>query len=243
MSIGDGANDVNMITQAHVGIGIAGLEGMQAARASDYAISQFKYLRPLLFYHGREAYRRNATLAYYMFYKNQLFVQPIFWFGFASAFSGQVIYEPVIYQLYNMAFTAFPIMWFAMFDEEFRKEEFHNNPQLYWVGLKNHFFSYKELTISVFKALFNGLWIYLFVFCSLNGIHFDSEGINGSLWLSSAVLYGVVCIDANAWIAQRTCSHTWVSTLLIALSIISYFFCWWFENLFPWSTYMYRTFG
>ena len=39
MSIGDGANDVNMITQAHVGIGIEGLEGMQAARSSDYAIS------------------------------------------------------------------------------------------------------------------------------------------------------------------------------------------------------------
>ena len=39
LAIGDGANDVNMIAQAHVGIGIEGLEGMQAARASDYAIS------------------------------------------------------------------------------------------------------------------------------------------------------------------------------------------------------------
>ena len=27
LSIGDGANDVNMITQAHVGVGISGLEG------------------------------------------------------------------------------------------------------------------------------------------------------------------------------------------------------------------------
>ena len=27
MAIGDGANDVNMITAAHVGIGIAGVEG------------------------------------------------------------------------------------------------------------------------------------------------------------------------------------------------------------------------
>ena len=70
LAIGDGANDVNMITQAHVGIGIEGLEGMQAARSSDFAISQFKFLRPLLFYHGREAYRRNAVLANYMFYKN-----------------------------------------------------------------------------------------------------------------------------------------------------------------------------
>ncbi len=38
LAIGDGANDVNMITAAHVGIGISGLEGQQAARSSDYAI-------------------------------------------------------------------------------------------------------------------------------------------------------------------------------------------------------------
>ena len=29
LAIGDGANDVNMITSAHVGIGISGLEGQQ----------------------------------------------------------------------------------------------------------------------------------------------------------------------------------------------------------------------
>ena len=97
LAIGDGANDVNMITQAHVGIGIEGLEGMQAARSSDFAISQFKFLRPLLFYHGREGYRRNAILANYMFYKNQLFVLPQYWFGFCSAFSGQTLYEAIIY--------------------------------------------------------------------------------------------------------------------------------------------------
>ena len=38
LSIGDGANDVNMIVAAHIGVGICGLEGQQAARASDYAI-------------------------------------------------------------------------------------------------------------------------------------------------------------------------------------------------------------
>jgi phospholipid-transporting ATPase len=38
LSIGDGANDVNMITEAHIGVGIKGLEGAQAARAADYSI-------------------------------------------------------------------------------------------------------------------------------------------------------------------------------------------------------------
>ena len=38
LAIGDGANDVNMINAAHIGVGISGLEGQQAASAADYAI-------------------------------------------------------------------------------------------------------------------------------------------------------------------------------------------------------------
>ena len=40
LAIGDGANDVGMIQAAHVGVGISGVEGLQAACASDYAIAQ-----------------------------------------------------------------------------------------------------------------------------------------------------------------------------------------------------------
>lgn len=121
LAIGDGANDVNMITAAHVGVGISGLEGQQAARCSDYAIGQFSYLIPLLFKHGREDYRRNSYLVIYMFYKNVMFVFAQFWFGFANVFSGQTLYESTIYQLYNMAFTAFPIMWWAIYDMQYTK--------------------------------------------------------------------------------------------------------------------------
>ena len=84
LAIGDGANDVNMITAAHIGIGISGLEGQQAARAADYSIGQFRFLKNLMFVHGREAYRRNSYMILYMFYKNVLYVLPLFYFGFLS---------------------------------------------------------------------------------------------------------------------------------------------------------------
>ena len=74
LAIGDGANDVAMIMEAHVGVGISGHEGMQAARASDYSFGQFKQLKPLLFAHGRECYRRNCDLVCWTFYKNMLYI-------------------------------------------------------------------------------------------------------------------------------------------------------------------------
>jgi len=42
LAIGDGANDVNMIIAAHVGVGIQGVEGHQASRSADYSFGQFK---------------------------------------------------------------------------------------------------------------------------------------------------------------------------------------------------------
>ena len=78
----------NLTFSWHVGVGIAGREGMQAARASDYAIGKFKFLKPLLFVHGREAYRRVSYLVCYNFYKNILYVIVQYYFGFYSVFSG-----------------------------------------------------------------------------------------------------------------------------------------------------------
>merc|ERR1712226_1778194 len=70
LAIGDGANDVAMIQAAHVGVGISGQEGMQAANSADFAIAQFRFLQELLLVHGRQMYRRMATLINYIFYKN-----------------------------------------------------------------------------------------------------------------------------------------------------------------------------
>lgn len=65
LSIGDGANDVSMIQAAHVGVGISGLEGMQAVMASDFAIAQFRYLADLLLVHGRWSYLRICKVSYF----------------------------------------------------------------------------------------------------------------------------------------------------------------------------------
>jgi phospholipid-transporting ATPase len=137
LAIGDGANDVNMITAAHIGIGISGLEGQQAARSSDYAIGQFKFLRTLLLIHGREAYRRNAYVVGYMFYKNIMFVMTIFWFGLFCNYSGQTIFDDYLYQLYNITYSSLAIMWFAVFDHEYPKEILYKNPKYYIIGLEN----------------------------------------------------------------------------------------------------------
>ena len=73
LAIGDGGNDVSMIMEAHIGVGIYGEEGLRAVQNSDYAIGEFRFLHELLFYHGRTNYIRNAQCILYFFYKNFVF--------------------------------------------------------------------------------------------------------------------------------------------------------------------------
>jgi phospholipid-transporting ATPase len=79
LAIGDGANDVSMIQAAHVGVGISGVEGLQAARSADVAIGQFRYLRKLLLVHGAWSYQRISKVILYSFYKNIAMFMTQFW--------------------------------------------------------------------------------------------------------------------------------------------------------------------
>eukprot|EP00033_Pygsuia_biforma_P003184 GCRY01003493.1.p1 GENE.GCRY01003493.1~~GCRY01003493.1.p1 ORF type:complete len:873 (+),score=237.20 GCRY01003493.1:140-2758(+) len=84
LAVGDGANDVAMLQEANVGIGVFGKEGVQAAAASDYAIQKFRHLRRLLCVHGRYSFKRLSNVIFYSFYKNIYFSFVMFWFSLTS---------------------------------------------------------------------------------------------------------------------------------------------------------------
>lgn len=79
LAIGDGANDVSMIQAAHIGIGISGVEGLQAARSADVSIAQFRFLRKLLLVHGSWSYQRISKVILYFYYKNTALFITQFW--------------------------------------------------------------------------------------------------------------------------------------------------------------------
>lgn len=69
LAIGDGANDIAMIQEAHIGVGISGREGLQAARCSDYSMAQFRFLLKFLLVHGRWNYSRVTKYTVTTFWK------------------------------------------------------------------------------------------------------------------------------------------------------------------------------
>lgn len=108
-AIGDGANDVSMIQEAHVGLGIIGKEGRQAAMCSDYAFAKFCMIQRILLVHGHYFNHRLSVLVMYYFYKSLVFVGIQFFFQANSLFSTQSVYEAIFIMLYNVVYTSGPI--------------------------------------------------------------------------------------------------------------------------------------
>lgn len=148
-----------MLTEAHVGIGIfiknilsfnnpflflsgiQGLEGLQAARASDYSIGEFRLLKRLLLVYGRECYRKNSSVILYNFYKNIVYLIPLFWFGVYSGFSGSFIYDQLLFQCFNTFFTSLPIVIYAIRDKDLSSKVLMTVPFFYRFGIQNRFFN------------------------------------------------------------------------------------------------------
>ncbi|KAI9298383.1 phospholipid-translocating P-type ATPase, partial [Neoconidiobolus thromboides FSU 785] len=141
LAIGDGANDVSMIQAAHVGVGINGMEGLQAARSSDFAISQFRFLRKLLLVHGAWSYQRLSRLILFSFYKNICLNMTQFFFTFFNAFSGQTVYESWTSTFYNVLFTVFPPLMIGIFDQHVSARMLDRYPEMYKIGQKKLIFN------------------------------------------------------------------------------------------------------
>lgn len=121
-AIGDGANDVGMIREAHVGIGIMGKEGRQAACCADFAFAKFCMLKRLLLVHGHYHTKRLSLLVLYFFYKNIIFMGVMFLFQFHSLFSSSSVYDSLFLTLYNVMYTSLPILFISLTEKPFLED-------------------------------------------------------------------------------------------------------------------------
>ena len=119
LAIGDGENDVNMIKEANVGIGIFGKEGSQASFNSDYAFSEFQYLKQLLFVNGRFTLLRNTYFLNMFFFKNFLYTFQGIIYNFSSLYSGNFFYDEFYDSMFNTFVSILPLITFSIIDEDF----------------------------------------------------------------------------------------------------------------------------
>jgi magnesium-transporting ATPase (P-type) len=223
LAIGDGANDVSMIRAAHLGIGISGHEGMQAALASDYSIAQFRFLVPLMMVHGRWSYQRLSRLILYSFYKNMAFSMTQFWYAFYSAFSGQTLYDSWLLAVFNVTSSAVPIMVFALFDQDIDRATALAHPRLYASGPREEAFNRTLLVKWLAAAVLHSLAMFFLPLYLLESEILGPSGRTAGLWTQGFVGYTCAIVVVNCKVALETRYWT-VYNHLAVWGTIAYWF-------------------
>ncbi|CAN6248203.1 unnamed protein product [Urochloa humidicola] len=199
LAIGDGGNDVRMIQEANIGVGISGREGLQAARAADYSIGKFKFLKRLILIHGRYSYNRTAFISQYSFYKSLLicFIQILF--AFLSGLSGTSLFNSISLMAYNVFYTSLPVMT-IIFDKDISETTVLQYPQILLHSQAGRLLNPTTFCGWFGRSLYHALVVFFITICAYADEKSEMQelsmvALSGCIWLQAFV----VTMDTNSF--------------------------------------------
>ena len=152
-SIGDGGNDVAMIQEADVGIGIVGKEGLQASLAADYSILEFNYLDTLLLWWGRLAYKNTSQMSNFIIHRGLIISLIQFIFSCMFYYNSVPLYNGFLIMGYSTVYTCFPSIS-VLLDQDTDKKNVMKFPGLYKNLLRGRELNLKNFLLWCFKSIF-----------------------------------------------------------------------------------------
>ncbi len=203
LAIGDGGNDVSMIQEAHVGIGLVGHEGTGASLAADFSFGKFRFLQRAMFVHGHWNYQRLAYVIQYSFFKNAACFTVQLFYAFYSNFSARSVFDEGFLMLYNALYAMFPVMTYGALEKTFPSAVLMENPQLYAINRHNKLLSIGQLLLWLTVGLFESAAVFFPTYAAWST--FDLEGFDSwsfGLFMAGTMLTVItfkILIDSRHW--------------------------------------------
>lgn len=240
LAIGDGYNDAYMLRAADVGVAIKDTDHSQISKISDVSIGDFKALVPLMFYFGRECYRRNAYMLRHQFMKGILLTFPVIWNGFLNFFSGFPLYESYAFEVYHFVFTSFPIFFYTLFDKVYSKSKLLFSPLLYKTGTDDYYFSKFMFLRMMIASLAVSLLMTSTALSLFDWGNYANGWSFGYFNYGNMVIYGAVVV-MNLYVFAIANSYSITLFLIVFLSIGLFYGFWFWHSLVP-TNDLYQTF-
>ncbi|KAL0472130.1 P-type ATPase [Neurospora intermedia] len=230
LAIGDGANDLAMLSAAHVGVGISGREGLQAARVADYAVSQFRFLSRLLLVHGRWNYARTSKFIVATFWKEMFFYLPTELYQRYTGYTGTSLYESWSLTVLNTLFTSLCVIVPGVWEQDLSAETLMAVPELYVWGQRDGGLNLRKYLGWMVAAVAQGVVVWWVCWGLYGGIAVKDNGLFavGNLVFTVAIVWTnlkLIIID----------THHKTGIILGAFGIT--FAGWWIWQIFLASAY------
>ncbi|KAM0450787.1 hypothetical protein ACHAO4_006177 [Trichoderma viride] len=221
LAIGDGANDIGMIQASHVGIGISGREGLQAARIADFSIAQFRFLQKLLFVHGRWNYIRTGKYVLATFWKETFFYLVQAQFQRFTGYTGTSLYESWSLTVFNSVFTSLPVVLLGIFDRDLQASTLLSVPELYTFGQQRQGFNLMQYLGWMILAVAESFVTFYFMLGAFESILFTEDN---TLYAMGTICFsaGVIFINVKLLLLEFH-SKTLIPLIGLALEVTGWF--------------------
>ena len=161
-------------------------------------------------------------------------------YGFFNGFSGQSLYDSVLFQFYNMFYTALPIIIYALYDKEYKGRDFLTNPEYYALGLKNQIFTRTNFWLWIVQGVWQAFLVCFSTYYIFTCI--TSEELTMDFWACGMTIYGMDIIIANVKILLFSNTYSVMSVVIILGSVLFYYSNYALESYFYTTADVYDSF-
>jgi magnesium-transporting ATPase (P-type) len=206
LAIGDGANDVPMIQEAKIGVGIYGKEGRQAVNNSDIAIAQFRFLERLLLVHGRWNYIRAARVVLFTFWRNAALVLAMFYYTWSTGFTAIPLFEDIVRGTFNVV-TFVPTVFTGIFDRDYEADTVLATPELYETGRENRLLNAWEVVETMISAFLHSMILLLVMRVCYEGLDITNTG---DVWTFGTAVFSCLMLQVVYRLVLITMAWNWL---------------------------------
>merc|ERR1712112_529088 len=133
------------------------------------------------------------------------------------------LYPDFLYQLYNIFFTAIPIIVFGVFDNDIPRSKCTAFPELYTLGPKRHYLNVRTILHWTFTGVVHALLVFMIPFLTLAGTGIDYEhGRATDIWVIGNTVLFISITVVNGKLILLSSSLNWVSLLGFSFSLVTY---------------------
>lgn len=219
LAIGDGLNDLMMLKEADLSIGIRSREILQVKNTCDIIVSSFTQITDLILVHGTWNLHRITTIAVFSIYACTVIIFPYFIenraLDFGSCFPG-TSYLTLMLQLLVINIS---IIIIICFDQNVERSVIGVSPKVYSENYTTKYDHYYKFTLELVKGIFDSLIIYY-------GINYSMTNPINSLGESADKLLIETTITFSAYMIIYLklvfCYMNIINIFVVVISIVSY---------------------
>ena len=219
LAIGDGNDDVAMIQEADIGVGMKTEGESRASCNADVAVGYFHQLANLLLVDGRWFLQRYSKTSILFIYKNMLVTMILFGYVYRCDYQPTQLIDTGLLTMYNIIFTSIPVLCIGLWDEDVSESMVLRQPELY--RMRVTIFGWRWMFIFAVIAFLQCLVIYFGIFPSLK-VALNPDGQTENFTLDGTVVFISLVLTVLAQISLEisTVSPFYVGSLLVSLLLL-----------------------